>query len=401
MTATEPIDANPPYYFPDYRITEHRSPRDNVVILPDWYRSLPGPSWSRIPVGPSEDNLNEQRSGQPLGQRLILFGKLLDPEGCPVPGALIELWQANGAGRYDDPADPAFFPLDPNFVGSGRCVTDDEGNYRFLTIRPAAYPGKRGGLYRPSHIHLSIFAEDLCSRLVTQCYFPDDPLLSRDPIVNAIGEAGIRQLTASFVGEMTEPNGEDSALAYRYDIILRGSRQAANSNGFTVAPPVAMSPSQTIGPLYGFALMFPGSQVGADPDDPRATTVSGTIYDGQGEPVPWPDAMIEVWHGDQFARARTDTDGRYSVTLLRPVFRPHGEREEAPHFEVTIFARGLLKQAQTRMYFPDEKHYNATDPVLQQVDPSLRRRLLATEDGSGHTFNIHLQGPDETVFFEL
>lgn len=402
MTILGVRDANPPYYFPDYEITEFRSPRRDTVSLPDWYVRSDGPPHDRIPVDPTDNDLNAAHGGSPLGQRIVLFGRVLDREGLPIPGALIEIWQVNGAGRYADPADPGFFPLDPNFTGSGRCVTDAEGRYRFYTLRPAAYPGKRGGLYRPSHIHMSVFGDDLCSRLITQCYFPDDPLLPRDPIVNAIGKLGLERLTARFVGEMTEPNDQDSALAYQYDIVLRGFRRAGVGEGEIEATPVGvLSASQTIGPLYGFALMFEGCEEAANTDDPTSVVVEGTVWDGRGVPVAWPECMIEIWSGQQFARTRTDRDGKYRAVLRRPPAIESSGEAQAPHFEVAVFSRGLLKQAQTRLYFPEETERNALDPVLNAVPTDMRGRLLAAASGRTYSLDIHLQGPNESVFFDF
>jgi protocatechuate 3,4-dioxygenase, beta subunit len=230
------LDANPPYLYEAYPSTVFRSPTQTVTLPPEYLARTPGPSWtSIIEVTDTDSDLTKQREGQPIGQRIVLSGRVLDREGEPVPGALIEVWQANGAGRYLDPVDPGDHPVDPNFVGAGRAVSDDEGRYQFITLRPAAYPGPRGrGLYRPSHIHVSVVGPDLSSRLITQCYFPDDPLLIRDPIAASGGEAGVRALTANFVAESTELRGPDSALVYEWDIVLRGYRTALATESVAV-----------------------------------------------------------------------------------------------------------------------------------------------------------------------
>jgi protocatechuate 3,4-dioxygenase beta subunit len=221
------LDTNPPYFYPAYPSTTYRSPQHVLSVPSEYLARTPGPDWSRLSVPPVDSDLTKQKEAQPIGQRIVLSGRVLDREGEPVPNALIEIWQANGAGRYLDPVDPGDFPVDPNFVGAGRSVTDEDGCYQFITLRPAAYPGPRGrGLYRPSHIHVSVIGPDLSSRLITQCYFPDDPLLTRDPIAVAGGDAGLRRLTARFVAESTELKGPDSALMYEWDIVLRGYRVA-------------------------------------------------------------------------------------------------------------------------------------------------------------------------------
>lgn len=228
MTALEAsaVDANPPYLSPDYVITTKRSPRKRLVELPrGWFHAMPGPAYGHLGVGPGDNDLTRQHDGPPQGQRLDLSGRVLDSDGRGVPNALIEIWQANAAGRYADRADPGFMPIDPNFTGAGRCLTDSDGNYRFFTIRPAAYAGPKGTMFRPSHIHFSLFGRSLSERLVTQCYFAGDPLIEHDPIINAIPDVNGRQrLVAQFDRETTPltSGGESSALAYHWDIILRG-----------------------------------------------------------------------------------------------------------------------------------------------------------------------------------
>jgi protocatechuate 3,4-dioxygenase, beta subunit len=398
VTVAEYVEVNPPYLYTDYQISNLRAPLQPVVVVPDeLLRRAPGPDFSRIPYSAGDTDLNHQHPGQPIGQRIILFGRVLDSAGQPVPHTLIETWQVNGAGRYADPVDHAFFPLDPNFTGAGRCVTGPDGSFEFLTLRPAAYPGQRGGLYRPSHIHVSVFGPYLASRLITQCYFADDPLLQRDPIFQSVHNANaMRRMTAQFVGERTEPNNEDSALAYSWDIVLRGGTAVPLAADGEAAAETT-SPSQTIGPLYGFALMFPGSEIAADPAQPGSVRIRGRVFDGSGAPLAYPESMLELWVGDQFARTRTDAEGGFTAVLAKPA----ATAGQAPHVNVTVFARGLLKQAQTRLYFPDEAAANAADPVLAAVPADRRPRLVARQDGDELVFDIHLQGDQESVFFDF
>jgi len=393
----EYVEVNPPYLYTDYQISKLRAPLRPVVTVPDeLLRRTLGPNFTRIPYRDDETDLNHQHAGQPIGQRIILFGRVLDSAGRPVPRTLIETWQVNGAGRYADPTDAGFLPLDPNFTGAGRCITGEDGSFEFLTLRPAAYPGQRGGLYRPSHIHVSVFGPYLASRLITQCYFADDPLLKRDPIFQSVQNANAaRRMTAEFVGERTELNGEDSALAYHWDIVLRGGTPSSPTTAREDAE--TTSPSQTIGPLYGFSLMWPGSEQAADPGQPGTVRIRGRVFDGAGAVVAYPELMLELWAGDQFARTRTDPDGAFSAVLAKPA-APAGQ---APHVNVTLFSRGLLKQAQTRLYFPDEAAANAADPVLTAVPADRRPTLIARQDGADLVFDIHLQGDQETVFFDF
>jgi len=160
------------------------------------------------------------------------------------------------------------------------------------------------------------------------------------------------------------------------------------------------SPSQTIGPMYGFALTWPGCHMTIKPDSPEAVTIVGHVRDGRGEPIAHPDALVEFWHGDQFARSRTNSYGCYQVVMRKPSAGPPLDgRPQAPHLKVALFARGLLKQAQTLMFFPDEADANAADPILNRVDASLRHLLIAREVDGGLRFDINLQGENETVFF--
>jgi protocatechuate 3,4-dioxygenase alpha subunit len=160
------------------------------------------------------------------------------------------------------------------------------------------------------------------------------------------------------------------------------------------------SPSQTSGPLFGFALMFEASNEAVAPSSPGAVRIEGAVIDGDGVPVYWPECFLEFWEGDQFARTRTDEDGNYAIVVRQPEAQtmPDGT-VAAPHLNVAIFARGLLKQAQTRMYFPDESAANDADPILEFVPEEDRRLLIATPDGDLLRFDIHLQGENETPFF--
>ena len=222
---SEDHDLNPPYLHPDYRSTVLRAPSGPLVALPpEWFHNSTGPAFGRVPVRPGDADLTRQHSGEPLGERINLGGRVIDSDGRPVRNTLVEVWQANSAGRYVDPADDHPAPLDPNFTGAGRCLTDGHGQYRFVTVKPGPYPWRNHfNAWRPAHIHFSVFGPQLGSRLITQMYFPGDPLLPFDPILAAIPDLRGRELlVAAFDWSTTEP---EWATGYRWDIVLRGRNE--------------------------------------------------------------------------------------------------------------------------------------------------------------------------------
>jgi protocatechuate 3,4-dioxygenase beta subunit len=216
------VEFEPPYLYPEYRATQLRAPHQRPVRLPDhWFHRARGPVFGRIRVRPEDADLTRQHSGEPLGERIILTGTVTDSDGRPVRDTLVEVWQANAAGRYVDPVDDHPAPLDPNFTGAGRCLTDDRGRYRFVTVKPGAYPWRNHlNAWRPAHVHFSFFGPCLASRLVTQMYFPGDPLIPLDPILSSIPDARGREMLVSRLDlETTEP---EWAIGFRWDVVLRG-----------------------------------------------------------------------------------------------------------------------------------------------------------------------------------
>lgn len=214
-------DPDPPYDYPDYVGTRLRHPKKLLVILPHTLTELTGPVLGTGAIGELDSNLTSQGEGEPIGERIVVTGRVLESDGRPVRNSLVEIWQANAAGRYAHHVDRHPAPLDPNFTGAGRCMTDDDGRYRFLTVKPGAYPWKNHvNAWRPAHIHFSLFGRAFTTRLVTQMYFPGDPLVGLDPIFQSVRDAQARErLICRFAIEETEP---EWALAYRFDIVLRG-----------------------------------------------------------------------------------------------------------------------------------------------------------------------------------
>ncbi|PIB27572.1 protocatechuate 3,4-dioxygenase subunit beta [Maribacter sp. 4G9] len=216
------MEVHPPRLYPDYKSTILRAPTKPLVLLKPSLSEYTGPVFGDMAMREFDNDLtmNGRKNGEPLGERIVVHGKVMDRNGNPIPHTLIEVWQANSAGRYVHKVDQHNAPLDPNFLGTGRCLTDAEGNYKFYTVKPGAYPwGNHYNAWRPNHIHFSLFGGDITSRLVTQMYFPGDPLLQHDPIYLGVPPKGRDLLIGKFDLELTEPS---FALGYRFDIVLRG-----------------------------------------------------------------------------------------------------------------------------------------------------------------------------------
>ena len=260
MTSPAYLEVDPPRSDPNYAVTVGRAPLQPEVRLPaDWFHNISGPVFDQLKVYPIDSDLTRHGVAEPIGMRVIVYGRITDHDGRPVKHALVEVWQANAAGGYIDALDQCGLALDPNFKGAGRCLTDDQGRYRFVTIRPGPYPAPYGpGVvgWRASHIHFSLFGPSFHSRLVTQMYFEGDPLLGQDRMLQAIPDArGRDRLVAKYCAEQTVTQWQGpardfstldgsgifvnplprqdafatqrrnpSAVAYRFDIVLRGDR---------------------------------------------------------------------------------------------------------------------------------------------------------------------------------
>jgi protocatechuate 3,4-dioxygenase beta subunit len=220
----ESFAAHPPLDYPDYRSNTKRSPKRPLVVVPHTLSELTGPAYGHDKVRPGDEDLTRQHAGEPIGERIIVHGRVLDEDMRPVPNTLVEIWQANAAGRYIHVADQHPAPLDPNFTGAGRTATNDEGTYKFVTVKPGPYPWRNHpNAWRPAHIHFSLFGHSFLSRLITQMYFPADPLFPFDPIFNAVADEKARlRMVSSFDAENSVP---EWALCYRFDIVLRGRNQ--------------------------------------------------------------------------------------------------------------------------------------------------------------------------------
>lgn len=217
---------HPPAFTPGYKTSVVRSPQQALVSLQQTLSEITGPLFGPDDLDPLDNDLiaNAAVEGEPIGERMILHGRVLDENGRPVPHTLIEIWQCNAAGRYRHVNDGYMAPIDPNFAGCGRVLTDAAGHYHFRTIRPGPYPWRnRANDWRPAHVHFSLFGPAFASRLITQMYFEGDPLIPRCPILGGVADpAAVDRLVARFDMEASVPF---DCLAYRFDIVLRGRRQ--------------------------------------------------------------------------------------------------------------------------------------------------------------------------------
>jgi protocatechuate 3,4-dioxygenase beta subunit len=221
----------PPFSYPDYRSTVLRGPSQDLLSIVQTLSETtgPGPIWADISEEDADLTTNAGTGKPATGERIIVTGRVYDENANPVPGVIMEIWQANACGRYVHWRETAFpAPLDPNFLGVGQCVTNEDGEYRFLTIKPGPYPwGNHPNAWRPAHIHISILGPSLGSRLVTQMYFQDDPLFAFDPIYLSVPEHARDRMIARYDHDVTEENW---ALGWRWDIVLRGKASTPFDN---------------------------------------------------------------------------------------------------------------------------------------------------------------------------
>jgi len=222
---------HPPALTPAYKTSITRSPSHPLLSLPQTLSEITGPTFGHSDLGPHDHDLilNYAHGGDPIGERIIVHGRVTDGNGHPVPNALVEIWQANAGGRYRHVMDTYLAAIDPNFGGCGRCLTGADGAYTFHTIKPGAYPWPNSATsWRPPHIHFSLFGTAFCQRLITQMYFEGDPLIALCPIVDTIPDPeGVARLVAPLDMPASKPF---DSLAYRFDIVLRGRRSTVFEN---------------------------------------------------------------------------------------------------------------------------------------------------------------------------
>lgn len=224
-------DRHPPALTPNYKTSVARSPRFSLISMPQTASEITGPTFGHNEIGALDHDLlkNYVQTGDPIGERIIIHGRVLDENAKPVPNTLVEVWQANAGGRYRHKKDSYLAPVDPNFGGCGRTMTDENGYYFFRTIKPGAYPWRnRINDWRPAHIHISVFGSAFCQRLITQLYFEGDPLIPLCPIIQTLADAdAVDQLTAKLDLNATIPL---DTIAYKFDVVLRGRRSTLFEN---------------------------------------------------------------------------------------------------------------------------------------------------------------------------
>lgn len=219
------FNAQPPHLYPEYKSTVLRSPTKPLILVKEQLKDLSLPAFGDSAIGKWDNDLtkNARKNGEPIGERIKVSGRVMDENGRPIKNTLIEIWQANSAGRYIHKQEIHDAPLDPNFLGAGRMLADGEGNYSFYTIKPGAYPwGNHHNAWRPNHIHFSVMGHQIGQRLVTQMYFPGDPLFEYDPIFNSVPKHARELLISKFRMDWTDP---EFALAYEFNIVLNGPIQ--------------------------------------------------------------------------------------------------------------------------------------------------------------------------------
>ena len=365
-------------------------------------------------VDPLEADLTIQHGGEPIGERMIVTGRVLDGDGRPVRRQLVEIWQANAGGRYIHQRDQHPAPLDPHFTGMGRCLTDDDGRYAFTTIKPGPYPWRNHhNAWRPAHIHFSLFGTDFTQRMVTQMYFPGDPLFALDPIYQSILDPAARdRLVATYDHDLTQ---HEWATGYRWDIVLTGVAPHPDGARRRGDPrdPTRRRPGQTVGPFFGFALPYDGDRelVAARHSRARSGCTASctrrrrrpgarTRSSRSGRPTPTARSSqrpgLAAPRRVHLHRVRALRHGQRRATTRSPPLAPGAVDGGRRSSRSTVFARGLLNRLFTRAYLP--RPPAPTRPAARLLPADRRDTLVCDRRRRRPRFDIRLQGDGETVF---
>lgn len=416
-----------------YPRSQRRTPLGPFVARPVTRSERTGPTGleRKLAIGP-EDMSRPVRGGpQAIGQYIAIGGRVLDEDGSAVSGAILELWQANSAGKYVHELDQNDAPIDPNFEGAARIVTDADGRFRFSTIKPGAYPVPHSTWeWRAPHIHVSIFGQSWMSRLVTQLFFPGEPLNDHDLLLNAIPSPAARErLIVRPLPTVVKASG--NLLEFEHQFVLRGKRQTPSliDNDEAPADTSAAAANLTTGPFFPPQFLDPGCDDLTQFDGGRATgrriLLTGRVLEeGLGATV---NTIVEIWQADAngifrhpadpryaaidrgfsgWGRAFTDTAGQYRLTTVLPgSYASDSGAPRCAHANVMILASGILRPLVTTVFFGDPAGPH-DDPVVQCVDAARRARLFAARDPASdrdgleaYRFDIVLKGDGETPFF--
>jgi protocatechuate 3,4-dioxygenase beta subunit len=425
--ATQPARA-----IEDYPRSLLRTPIGPFITRPATRSERTGPTGlaRKLRLGPEDLSRPDPAGPQAIGQLVSFTGQVLDEDDAPVAGAVLELWQANAAGKYVHEYDQNDAPIDPHFVGASRLVTDQDGRFTFRTIKPGAYPVAHSTWeWRAPHIHASIFGGSWMNRLVTQLFFPGEWLNGQDLLLNAIPNPDARErLIARPLPTVVRPSG--NMLGFEHRFVLRGRRGTPAAIDDDEAPATSAKPfaSMTTGPFFPPQFMEDGLRDLTVFEDRRARgqkiCLSGRILDSRLDPAV--NAIAEIWQADAagilrhpsdpryadidpgffgWGRANTDTDGWYRFVTVVPGGYEEAGAMRRPHVNLMILASGIMRPLVTTLFFGDPLDAGP-DAVLDAVPEPLRPRLFAVRDASldrdgvpAYRFDVVLRGPTETPFF--
>ncbi len=309
-------ETQPRLDYPPYRSSLLRHPTKDLHHADPEGVELWAPAFGHRDVGALEADLTIQHGGEPIGERMVVTGRVLDGDGRPVRRQLVEIWQANAGGRYIHKRDQHPAAIDPNFTGVGRCLTDDDGTYRFTTIKPGPYPWKNHrNAWRPAHIHFSMFGTEFTQRMVTQMYFPGDPLFALDPIYQSI----VDPQGARAARRDVRPRRHPARVVHRLPLGHRAHRHPPHPDGDRGGARMSRAPGdltptagQTVGPFFHYALPYPGDSELVPPGRADAIRLHGVVRDGAGDPVP--DALLEIWQADAVGSDRAASPAPCAAT---------------------------------------------------------------------------------------
>lgn len=425
----------PPLVIDDYPRTKLRTPVRPLVRRPLTLSERTGPTGleKKLPMGPADMSRAVPGAPPAMGQHIEVTGQVLDEDDAPVPGAVLELWQANTSGRYEHEFDLNDAPIDPNFRGATRLLADANGRFSFRTIKPGAYPvASSTWEWRALHIHASIFGGSWMNRLITQAFFPGDPLIAQDLLLNSIPSPQARErLIMRMRPTVVRPHG--NMLEFEHRFVLRGRSGTPTLIDGDEAPPAKSGRSfsqMTTGPFFPPHFLEPSLAHIGEYADRKASgqriILTGRILDLNLEPTV--NSVIEAWHADAqgvlrhpldpgyarvdpgfcgWGRANTDKQGWYRFTTVLPGRqRSDDGTPRLPHVNALILASGIMRPLLTTVFFGDPGE-PASDPVLGAVDPAHRAKLFAVRDPSrdegdaqAYRFDIVLRGDTELPFFE-